>query len=113
MRIHFVILRLLLPLLFGFLPGVVEAAPTKVRIGTGVSTDVPKIFSGLLTLFVTWSGVIATTIFLIGAIIMVGSGGDEAHVSAAKKIMKSSLIGLAIILASWMILSTVVSFVAS
>ena len=59
-----------------------------------------------------WSGLIATALFLLGAFLMVGSGGDEAYLAAGKKIMKASLIGIAFILSAWMMLSTVVYFIS-
>jgi drug/metabolite transporter (DMT)-like permease len=59
-----------------------------------------------------WSVLVATALFLLGCILMVGSGGDDATLSNGKKIMKASLIGLAIVLASWLILSTAVYFIA-
>ncbi len=91
------------------LPATVSAA---VLIDTGVNTTIPQIMQGLVNLFLRWSTLVATAIFLMGAILMVGSGGVDAYLSAGKKLMKAALIGLAIVLASWMILSTVVAFLA-
>lgn len=88
------------------------ACAATVQINTGVSTTIPQIMQGLVDLFLRWSMFIATAIFLMGAILMVGSGGNDAFLSAGKKLMKASLIGLAIVLASWLILSTVVAFIA-
>ncbi len=82
-------------------------------INTGVSSDVPTILRGIVNVLLRWAGFVATALFLLGAFIMVGSGGSEANLATGKKIMKASLIGLALILSSWMILSTVVSFIAS
>lgn len=101
--------------------GTVSAAP--LTISTGVSTEcvvngvvqaskVPCIFNGIVDLLLLWSSLVATSLFLLGSALMVGSGGNDAILSNGKKIMKASLIGLAIILSSWLIISTVVSFIA-
>jgi hypothetical protein len=85
----------------------------QVFISTGVHTSIPRILGGLVHIGVLWSGLITTALFLIGASMMVGSGGSDALLSNGKKIMTASLIGLAIILSSWLILSTVVYFIAA
>lgn len=92
------------------LPFTLEAAP--IIVDTGVSTTIPTIMDGLLSLMIRWSSLVATAIFLIGATLMVGSGGNDTYLSAGKKLMKASIIGYAIILASWLILSTAVYFIA-
>lgn len=86
---------------------------SQVVIDTGVSTTIPQLISGIINVLLQWSGLVATGLFLLGATLMVASGGEDARLSAGKKIMKAAVIGLAFILASWLILSTVVSFVAS
>ena|GEM_PF-1450948 len=96
-------------LLVSVFAGTARAAP--LTISTGVTSTVPTIFNGIVDILLAWSSLVATTLFLLGSILMVGSGGNDATLSNGKKIMKASLIGLAIILSSWMILSTVVSFI--
>ncbi len=95
-----------------FLLALPTVASAQLTIDTGVHSDVPTILQGLIDTLLAWSGLTATALFLIGCIIMVGSGGNEASLSLGKKIMKESLIGLAILLSSWLILSTVISFIA-
>lgn len=87
--------------------------PNTVCIDTDVHTTVPEILSGIVNVLLLWSGLLTTALFLLGAILMVGSGGSEASLAAGKKIMKSSLIGLALILGSWLLLSTIVYFLAA
>jgi hypothetical protein len=58
-----------------------------------------------------WSSFVALTLFIVGGVMMIGSGGSDALLSSGRKIMKGSLIGFAIVLASWMILSTVLYFI--
>lgn len=90
--------------------GTVSAAP--LTIATGVTSTVPSIFNGIVNLLLIWSSLVATALFLMGCALMVGSGGNDATLSNGKKIMKASLIGLAIILSSWFIISTAVTFIA-
>lgn len=99
-------------LAFGLLLLPVAAAAGGVMVDTGVNTTIPQIMNGLVNLSLRWSVMIATAIFVLGAALMVGSGGNDAYLSAGKKLMKASLIGLAIVLASWLILSTAVAFIA-
>ncbi len=87
-----------------------HAAP--LVISTGVTSTVPSIFNGIVNTLLLWSGLVATALFLYGCLLVVGSGGNDATLSSGKKIMQSSLIGLAIILSSWLILATAVSFIA-
>ncbi len=91
---------------------VAAAHAEPLTISTGVTSTIPSIFGGIVNLLLLWSGVVATALFLLGAILMVGSGGNDATLSNGKKIMKASLIGLAIILGSWLILSTTIYFIA-
>jgi hypothetical protein len=99
-------------LLWSAIPLLLPCAAFALGIETGVSSDVPSILRGIVNVLLAWSGLVATGLFLIGAFLMVASGGSEANLAAGKKIMKAALIGLAIILASWMILSTVIWFIA-
>ena len=54
------------------------------------------------------AGIIALTIFLAGAFMMVISGGHDTMLQNAKKAMKGSLIGFALITGSYGIYRTVV-----
>jgi len=88
-------------------------AQRQVSISTNVHSDVGTIVQGIITVLLGWSGVVATALFLLGCLLMVGSAGSEKFSSSGKTIMKASLIGLAIILASWLILSTVVYLISA
>ena len=98
-------------ILLSVLPAFASAAV--VKVDTGVHTTVPQLIQGIINVLLMWSSLVATAIFLLGAIFMVGSGGSDQPLSAGKRMMKAAVIGYAIVLASWMILSTVVSFVAA
>ena len=85
--------------------------PIQVQIGTGVQPrTVPQIIAGIVDILHGLAIAVATTTFLIGGIYVVASGGRENVVQNGKSIMKASLIGIAIILGSWMILSTFLAF---
>lgn len=87
-------------------------ASAQLVIDTGVRSDTATILSGIVNVLLLWSGVVTTAVFLLGALLMVVSGGNDTYLSSGKKIMKAAAIGLAIILGSWMILSTVVYFIS-
>ncbi len=89
-----------------------SAFAVKVSINTGVHTTVPGVLGNVVDVLLGWSGLVATGLFLLGCLLMVASGGNEGTLAAGKKIMKASLIGLAIILGSWMILSTFVFLIS-
>jgi hypothetical protein len=89
-----------------------QVAYAQVIIDTGVSSDVETILTGIVDVLLLWAGVVTTAVFLLGALLMVASGGSDTYLSAGKKIMKAAAIGLAIILGSWMILSTIVYIIS-
>ncbi len=104
-------------LLTGLLLAVPLAAAAQngdpIKVGTGVTTSIPTILAGLLNTILLWSTTIATTLFLAGAFVLVASHGEETFITAGKKLMKSAVIGLIIVLCSWMILSTIFYFIAA
>lgn len=101
----FIALILLPQIMLAYTPG----DPIAVR--TGVVTTIPRIVGGIVNVLLFWGGGVTTTLFLIGAFMMVGSGGGP-FLEKGKNTMKAALIGYAIILSSWLILSTAVFFIA-
>ncbi|HRH93033.1 MAG TPA: hypothetical protein PKV72_00705 [Candidatus Peribacteria bacterium] len=87
----------------------VPGAPIAVR--TGVVTTIPRIVAGIVNVLLFWGGGVTTTIFLVGAFMMVGSGGGR-FLENGKKLMIGAAVGYAIILSAWLIESTVVFFIA-
>lgn len=85
----------------------------QVCINTGVDSNIPSILQGLVNVLFGWAALVATALFMVGSILMVGSGGEEKFLASGKAIMKSSMIGFAIVLSSWLILSTVIYFIIS
>ena len=90
---------------FAYSPG------QQLTVNTGVTSSVEQVISGITDVLLSWSVVVATAIFLIGALIMTASGGQETAISNGRKYMRDALIGFAIILAAWIIISTVVTFI--
>ena len=83
-----------------------------VCICTGTAgSSVAGIMGNIVNLLLYWSSFVAAMLFIVGGILMIGSGGSDTFLSTGKKIMKGSLIGFAIVLGSWMILSTVLYFI--
>jgi hypothetical protein len=95
------------------LPALVLASPIKVQIRTGIDTSVTilTILNGLVNIMLYWGGSISTAVFMLGAFTMVASAGNDEYLSMGKTMMKSAAMGLAIILGSWMMLSTMVYFI--
>ena len=87
----------------------VPGAP--VVVATGVNTSIPQIVAGVVNVLLFWATLVTTAIFLVGAAVMVGSAGGN-QLDQGKKMMTAALIGYAIILSSWLILSTTVHFIA-
>lgn len=106
---HRLLVRALSCTLLALPPSAVGAEP--LTVSTGVDSTVGSIFHGIVNALLSWSSLVALALFLLGAVLMVGSGGHDTTLSAGKKIMKAAVIGLALILASWLILSTVVYFI--
>lgn len=69
---------------------------------------------GIVSTAITWILIIAAIMFffmlLIGGISWLTSGGDEQKVAGAKGQITNALIGLAIVLAGWAIVTLVGSF---
>jgi hypothetical protein len=84
-----------------------------IIVNTGVTSTVQTIIQGIVNTLLMWSTYIATAVFLVGAIFMVGSVGSENWSANGKKLMKAAVIGFAIVLGAWLIVSTTVFFIAA
>lgn len=65
-----------------------------------VAVKIINVFLGLL-------GIIAVSLIIYGGFIWMTSGGNEEKVTQARRILRNATIGLAIILASWGIVSLI------
>lgn len=91
-------------------PGLARAAtytPRTVIVDAGFQTTIPRLIAGLVTVMLSGALVIATTVFLVGAFMMVASAGEEEALTRGKRIMKGAAIGYAIIIGAWLIESVV------
>ena len=81
-----------------------------VVVTTGIRISLNQATSNIIAFLATSAVGVCTLIFLIGAAVLTFSGGDQTKKDNAKNIMKFSLIGLAIILASYGIVRTVLYY---
>ncbi len=81
-----------------------------VVVDTGIGGTIPGILGGIVNVLFGLSTFIAFTVFMLGGFYTVASGGNEQILGNGKKLMRFALIGLAIILGSWLLLSTFVNF---
>lgn len=112
MLFHMAAFRLLVSLL-AFVPmlAVAQGCPVGfVCVDTGVYGTVPGIIAGLIQVLLILASLVAFTVFLLGGFYTAVSGGNEQTLGNGKKLMKAALIGFALILGSWMLLSTFVNF---
>lgn len=88
------------------------SAQTVVIVNTGINRNIPQIIRGLVNVLLIWSSFVATAMFLMGAFTLAASHGAETWIETGKKLMKSAIIGYIIILGAFMIMSTVLYFIA-
>jgi Zn-dependent protease with chaperone function len=70
---------------------------------------VQGIAANIINVALSFLGIIAVVIVLIGGFKYMTSGGSEEKTTEARKLIVSGIIGLAIILSAWAITSFVVS----
>ncbi len=75
----------------------------------GGGTDLRTIIARIINLALGFLGTIALLIIVYGGFKWMTSNGDEEKVEEAKKLLKSAVIGLGIILASWAIATFIIS----
>ena len=87
------------------------AADTTLTFGPGTdfagikTVSVPKIISSGISVLMIAAMVIFFVILVVGGIKWITSGGDEKKVAAARSSVTNALIGLAIVFASWAIMT--------
>ena len=74
--------------------------------------DAYVVAKNIINFLIQLSFTIATAMIVWGALQMILSTGNPGKVSQAKSIMMSALIGLAIALASWLIVNTIITVLA-
>lgn len=108
-------LALLLPLLGGliFLPNVSFAQQDQLDqvnafAGLG-SEDIRIVIASIINVILSFIGIITVIIIIYGGFVWMTAGGNPEKVERAKKILISGVIGLTIILTSWIITSFVLT----
>jgi hypothetical protein len=81
-----------------------------ITVSTGVGGTIPVIINNIIVIIHGLAFFVVVSVFLVGAFRMTASGGRESEITKGKTLMTSSLIGLAIITGSFMILSTFIRF---
>ena len=81
-------------------------------VGSCTICDAYVVAKNIITFLIELSFTIAVAMIVWGAIQMIISTGNPGKVSQAKSIMINALIGLAIALASWLIINTIITVLA-
>lgn len=78
-------------------------------VGGLSNTDPRKMASGIISIVLSFLGIIAVAVILIGGFKWMTAGGNEDKVAEGRKWIVSGIIGLAIVLASWGIATFVIT----
>ncbi len=84
----------------------VNAVQSTIKLGSG---DVRQTAARIINVALGFLGIVAVVIVLLGGFKYMISGGEQAKVDEARKLIISGIIGLAIILSAWAITSFVIS----
>ncbi len=109
----------LLQLTFLFIPNISHAQLEEHPIGYipdfGLGTDfgIEHVVTNIIQIFLGFLGFIALVIIIYGGFVWMTSGGNQEKINKAKGILKSAIIGLVIILSSYIITSFVMNLVYS
>ena len=106
---------LLIPLVSLFL----FAAPVLAQVNVGVNeigndinlsaTNPLTVAARIINIFLLILGIVAVGLIILAGFKWMTSGGNEEKIDSAKRILKGAIIGLAIVLASWGIVSFIFS----
>jgi hypothetical protein len=86
-----------------------EAAGSDLVLSGGEDTDLRTTIGNLINVVLGFLGIIAVIVVLIGGFKYMLSGGSEEKTTAARQMIVSGIIGLAIILSAWAITTFVIS----
>jgi hypothetical protein len=103
MKLRAALLSLLL------LPAKVLAANTFAL--KGIEVSLPEFWNGLISMAAKWIVGFCTTLFLIGAFMMIINANKQERAKQGKTIMTNSIIGLIIVLLAYAIVKTVFSII--
>lgn len=83
-----------------------DAIGSSIKLGSG---DIRQTAARIINVSLSFLGIIAVCIVLLGGFKYMIAGGNEDKTSEARKLIVSGIIGLAIILSAWAITSFVIS----
>ena len=89
---------------------------TKAIKGTeyeGGKTDLPMAIGNIIQIFLGFLGIIAVILILFAGYMWMTAGGDSGKIEKAKDYIKNAIIGIVIILASYIITSFVISQIST
>lgn len=76
----------------------------------GLNFSVTQLVPFLITLLLIIAALVAFAFLIFGGIRWITAGGDKANTEAARNIITSALIGLAIVFSAWAILTLIQNF---
>ncbi len=89
---------------------VVFASPVYAQSGPAKITDILHLLENILKLLAPAAGIAFFIMLLIGGYKFITSGGDPKNVSAARSPLTYAVIGIVLVVASWLILNLIKSF---
>ncbi len=106
------LLRFLAPAAACVLPTIAVALEHRtILVTTGIRISFATAMQNVVGYLAASSVAVCTALFLVGSAYFVGSAGQPGPVETGKKLMKGSIIGMAIVLLSYSILRTVLFLV--
>lgn len=94
-----------LPLL---VPFVSDAATVELKNPLGDIKSPPQLFNNIINVVLGMVGILSVVMITYGGVTYLTSGGSEEKIRDAKAIITYSVIGLILVLCSWMIVNLVI-----
>lgn len=87
--------------------------PGCTSAGVGAAVDIGKVIGSGLNILMFVAFIAALVFLVIGGVRWILSGGDKEGATKAKETITSALIGLAVVLGAWILISIVLNFFGS
>jgi hypothetical protein len=110
-QLVFLLLLLLLPVIvLAQRPGeIIPGNPGNILPGKGINDTLEGNILSIIKIFLQIVGLVAVAYIIYGGFRYVTSGGDEKAVETAKKTILNSLIGLVVVILSYVIVNVVIN----
>jgi len=92
--------------------GLENVATTAEDLPTG-NVDIGEAVGSIIQFFLGFLGILAVILFLYAGFLYMTAGGEEAKITKAKAYMKNAVIGIVIIMASYIIVYFVITEIQS